>query len=48
MSQEHARIRRLKQQWDEEDAVRDELERRAKRKFLEEEANQLFAPIDPA
>jgi hypothetical protein len=27
MSQEHARIRHLKQQWDDDDAVRDERER---------------------
>jgi hypothetical protein len=44
MSQEHARIRHLKQQWDDEDAVRDELERQAQLLFLEEHANQLFAP----
>jgi hypothetical protein len=46
MSQEHARIRHLKQQWDDEDAVRDGLERQAQRSFLEEQANQLFAPIE--
>ena len=46
MSQEHARIRHLKQQWDDEDAARDELERQAQRSFLEEQANQLFAPIE--
>ena len=46
MSQEHARIRHLKQQWDDEDAVRDELERQAQRSFLEEQANQLFAPVE--
>ena len=46
MSQEHARIRHLKQQWDDEDAVRDELEQRAKRLFLEEHANQIFASIE--
>jgi hypothetical protein len=46
MSQEHARFRHLKQQWDDEDAVRDGLERQAQRSFLEEQANQLFAPIE--
>jgi hypothetical protein len=46
MSQEHARIRHLKQQWDDEDAARAELERQAQRSFLEEQANQLFAPIE--
>jgi hypothetical protein len=45
MSHEHSRIRHLKQRWDDEDAVRDELERRAKQMFLEEQANQIFAPI---
>jgi hypothetical protein len=46
MSQEHSRIRHLKCRWDEEDAERDKLERQAKRAFLEQEANQLFAPIE--
>jgi hypothetical protein len=46
MSQEHARIGHLKQQWDDEDTERDELERRAKQLFLEEHANQIFAPIE--
>jgi hypothetical protein len=46
MSEEHARIRHLKQQWDDEDAARDELERQVQRSFLEEQANQLFAPIE--
>jgi hypothetical protein len=46
MSHEHSRIRHLKQRWDDEDAVRDELERRAKQMFLEEQANQIFAPIE--
>jgi hypothetical protein len=45
MSHEHSRIRHLKQRWDDEDAMRDELERRAKQMFLEEQANQIFAPI---
>jgi hypothetical protein len=46
MSQGHARIRHLKQQWDAEDAARDEQERRAKQLFLEEHANLIFAPIE--
>jgi hypothetical protein len=46
MNHEHSRIRHLKQQWDGEDAVRDEQERRAKQLFLEEHANLIFAPID--
>jgi len=46
MSQEHARIRHLKQQWDDEDSARDKLEQRAKQLFLEEHANQIFAPIE--
>jgi hypothetical protein len=41
----HSVIRGLKQRWDNEDAARDELERRAKEIFLEEHANQMFAPI---
>jgi hypothetical protein len=46
MSDEHSRIRALKQQWDDEDAMRVEQEGRAKQIFLEEEANQTFAPIE--
>jgi hypothetical protein len=50
MSQEqdeyHSLIRSLKQKWDDEDAARDELERRAKEIFLEDQANQIFAPIE--
>ena len=42
----HALIRSLKQRWDDEDAARDELERRAKEIFLEDQANQIFAPIE--
>jgi hypothetical protein len=42
MDQEHAR--RLSQQWDDKDAERDERERRARQLFLEEHANQVFAP----
>ena len=32
--------------WDEEDAARDEQEKRAQQTFLEVEANQTFAPIE--
>jgi hypothetical protein len=46
MNDEHSRIRHLKCRWDEEDAARDERERRAKRAFLEQEANELFAPVE--
>ena len=46
MSEEHARIRHLKKQWDDEDAMRDERERRARQLVLEEHANQIFAPIE--
>jgi hypothetical protein len=46
MSDEHSDIRHLKHRWDEEDAARDERERDAKRVFFEEEANQLFGPIE--
>jgi hypothetical protein len=38
--------RHLKRRWDEEDAARDERERLAKLAFLEQEANELFAPIE--
>ena len=43
---EHSPIRDLKHRWDEEDKTRDELERQAKRAFLEQEANELFAPLE--
>ena len=42
----HALIRSLRQRWDDEDEARDEREQRAKEIFLEEEANQIFAPIE--
>ena len=42
----HSLIRSLKQRWDNEDAAKDELERRAKEIFLEDQANQIFAPIE--
>jgi hypothetical protein len=46
MYDEHSRIRTLKQQWDEDDAIREKQEERAKQIFLEEEANLTFAPIE--
>jgi len=46
MNDEHSRIRTLKQRWDDEDAARDKQEERAQQIFLEEEANQTFAPIE--
>jgi hypothetical protein len=46
MIEEHSRIRHLRHRWDEEDAIRDALERQAKRAFWEEEANELFAPVE--
>ena len=46
MNDEHSYIRTLKQRWDEEDAARDKQEERAQQIFLEEEANQTFAPIE--
>src|SRR5258708_983181 len=45
MTQEPVRISHLKQKWSDEDALRDERERRAKQLFLEEQADQMFAPI---
>jgi len=36
----------LKRRWDEEDVVRDEQERKAKELFLEQQANETFAPIE--
>ena len=46
MSHEHSHIQRLKHRWGQEDAERDELEEQARRKFLEQEANQIFSPIE--
>ena len=46
MNDEHPHVRTLKQRWDEEDAARDKQEERAQQIFLEEEANQIFAPIE--
>ena len=46
MDDEHSSIPDLKHRWDEEDKTRDELERLAKRAFLEQEANELFAPLE--
>jgi hypothetical protein len=39
-------IRNLKQRWDDEDAARDELEQQRKQLFVEEQANQIFTPIE--
>src|SRR3954451_12087132 len=39
-------VRNLKQQWKNEDAARDELERQRKKSFLEQQANEVFAPVD--
>ena len=41
---EHSRS--LKRRWDERDAAHDKLETRAKELFLEEQANEIFAPIE--
>jgi hypothetical protein len=46
MDDEHSGIRDLNRRWDEEDKTRDELERQARRAFLEQEANELFAPLE--
>jgi hypothetical protein len=46
MSQDHSRIRHLMRLWNDEDATRDEHERRAKQLFLEEQATPIFAPIE--
>src|SRR5947209_12289060 len=46
MVDEHPTIRDLKHRWDEEDKAREELERQAKRALLEQEANELFAPLE--
>ena len=45
MNPGHSRIRHLKHQWDEEDAARDDLELEARRKFLEQEANEIFTSM---
>jgi hypothetical protein len=45
MNPGHSRIRYLKHQWDEEDAARDEMELEARRKFLEQEANEIFTSM---
>jgi len=39
-------IRNLKQSWDDKDATRKKLEQREKQLFLEDQANQIFAPIE--
>jgi hypothetical protein len=45
MNPGHSRIRHRKHQWDEEDAARDELELEARRKFLEQEATEIFTSV---
>jgi hypothetical protein len=42
----HSVVRNLKRRWDDEDAARDELEQQKKQSFVEEQANQIFAPIE--
>ena len=39
-------IGNLKQRWNDKDAARDKLEQREKQLFLEEQANQIFTPIE--
>ena len=39
-------IGNLKQRWDDKDAARDKLEQREKQLFLEDQANQIIAPIE--
>ena len=46
VSDEHSRIRNLKQKWHEEDAARDTQEGRAQQILLEVEANETFVPIE--
>ena len=46
LDDEQSGIRDLKHRWDEEDKTRDELERQERRAFLEQEANELFAPLE--
>ena len=41
-----APIRNLKQKWDNEDAARDKLEQDAQQIFREEQASQIFAPVE--
>ena len=45
MNSEHQRISDLKHRWNEEDAARDELELQERRKFLEQEASEVFTSI---
>src|SRR5262249_51929929 len=45
MNDEYSPLRALKQKWDEEDAAHAKQEECAQQIFLEEEANQTFAPI---
>jgi hypothetical protein len=43
---EHSRTRGLQKRWAEEDAAREKRQQREKELFLEEQANEIFAPID--
>jgi hypothetical protein len=46
MNPGHSRIRHLKGRWEEEDAARDALELRARRGFLEQDANEIFTSME--
>ena len=46
MTLEQSQAQCLQDRWNEEDAKRDELERQAKQTFLEQEAEEVFAPIE--
>src|SRR5262249_10728041 len=46
MSHNGSGVHHLMHRWDEEDATRDVKEAQAKRAFLEQEANQLFTPLE--
>jgi hypothetical protein len=45
MSDEQLSIQKLKAKWDDEDLKRHNLEKEAKKRFLESEADQTFAPL---
>src|SRR5436190_14309915 len=42
----HSPVGNLKQQWEDEEAERNKLEWQARKLFLEEQANEIFAPIE--
>jgi predicted ABC-class ATPase len=46
MNPGHSRILHLKGRWEEEDAARDALELRARREFLEQDANEIFTSME--